>query len=255
VASLEGIIFDVDGTVADTERDGHRVAFNKVFAARGLGIEWDVEGYGELLAVPGGKERMRHEFPNYAFATSIPDLDAFVEEVHREKTETYIGIVEQGGVPLRPGIERVVRQAHDAGVRLAVASTSASRSVTAVLETGLGDEICSWFDVVLAGDDVSRKKPDPEIYFTAIDRLGLPADNLLVVEDSRSGLVAAKSAGLKCVVTYNYYTEDQDFSAAELVVTEFGTDDHEGNVIRSSKVAGLDSADRIDLAHLQMLFA
>ena len=218
---LKAIIFDCDGVLAETERDGHRVAFNRTFAQMGYDIEWDVELYRELLKIGGGKERMRYYFDQ----TSWPDArdkDALIKELHQRKTDFYMQIIESGQLPLRPGVRRLVDEAIAAGVRLAVCSTSNERSVHAVIETMLGSRRKAKFDVILAGDMVSKKKPDPEIYNLALDRLHLEPAECVVVEDNRNGLLAAKGAGMSCIVTTNAYTQDEDFSEADLVVPELG---------------------------------
>jgi HAD superfamily hydrolase (TIGR01509 family) len=219
---FKALIFDCDGVLAETERDGHRVAFNKTFADRGYGIEWDVTLYQELLKVGGGKERMRHFFEQTGWPEGTADRDALIKDLHRRKTDCYMQIVESGELPLRPGVARLVDEAVAAGVRLAVCSTSNERAVNAVVETLLGPDRKARFDVILAGDVVSKKKPDPEIYRLALERLALEPTQCVVVEDNRNGLLAAKGAGMYCIVTTNAYTEDEDFSEADLVVPELG---------------------------------
>jgi pyruvate dehydrogenase E2 component (dihydrolipoamide acetyltransferase) len=219
---LEALIFDCDGVIADTERDGHRPAFNRAFAEKGLGVEWDVPLYGRLLRVGGGKERMRHFFEETGWPEAASDRDAFIKELHKRKTDLYMEIVESGKLPARPGVVRLVDEAISAGVRLAVCSTSNERAVNAVVEKLLGPERKARFDVILAGDVVSKKKPDPEIYRLARERLGVEPSSCVVVEDNRNGLLAAKAAGMRCIVTTNGYTEKEDFSEADAVFPELG---------------------------------
>jgi HAD superfamily hydrolase (TIGR01509 family) len=219
---LKALIFDCDGVLAETERDGHRVAFNKTFADKGYKIEWDVAQYKELLKVGGGKERMRHFFEHEGWPAGTTDADVLIKELHKAKTDCYMRIVESGGLPLRPGVARLVDEAIDSGVKLAVCSTSNERAVNAVVETLLGTRRKARFSVILAGDVVSRKKPDPEIYALVLERLGIAPTEGVVIEDNRNGLLAAKGAGLHCVVTTNGYTQDEDFSEADLVVSELG---------------------------------
>jgi HAD superfamily hydrolase (TIGR01509 family) len=219
---LKALIFDCDGVLAETERDGHRVAFNKVFADRGYAFQWDVPLYKELLKVGGGKERMQHFFDQTSWPADTSDRDALIKELHKRKTDYYTQIIESGQLPLRPGVARLVDEAIAAGVRLAVCSTSNEKAVNAVVERLLGPQRKAKFDVILAGDVVSRKKPDPEIYRLAANRLGLDPTECVVVEDNRNGLLAAKGAGMYCVVTTNGYTEDEDFAEADLVVSELG---------------------------------
>ena len=219
---LKALIFDCDGVLVDTERDGHRVAFNRAFREKGLADEWDVALYKELLKIAGGKERMRSYFDSHGWPAGTGDRDGFIQELHRLKTDMFMAIVASGELPLRPGVARLVDEAIRAGVGLAVCSTSNERAVHLVLETMLGLERKARFSAVLAGDVVSKKKPDPEIYTLALKTLNLPAESCIVVEDSRNGFLAARAAGIRCLVTTNGYTEDEDFSGADLVVPELG---------------------------------
>lgn len=219
---LKALIFDCDGVLAETERDGHRVAFNRTFVDKGYDIEWDVALYKELLKVGGGKERMRHYFDQASWPQGARDKDALIKELHKLKTAYYMEMVESGQLPVRPGVARLVDEAIAAGIKLAVCSTSNEKAVNAVVETLLGPERKVKFAVILAGDVVSKKKPDPEIYSLVLDRLHLEPSECVVVEDNRNGLLAAKGAGMYCVVTTNGYTEDEDFSEADLVVSELG---------------------------------
>jgi HAD superfamily hydrolase (TIGR01509 family) len=219
---LKALIFDCDGVLVDTERDGHRVAFNRAFAARGYDIEWDVELYGELLQVAGGKERMRHYFDSDGWPTDIADKDASIKELHRLKTDLFMETIESGQLPLRSGVKRLVDEAIADEVALAVCSTSNERAVSLVVEKMLGAERKAHFRTILAGDVVSRKKPDPEVYELAKQRLKLNGDECMVVEDSRNGLLAAKGAGMYCVVTISAYTGSEDFTEADAVYPELG---------------------------------
>jgi HAD superfamily hydrolase (TIGR01509 family) len=219
---MKALILDCDGVLADTERDGHRVAFNKAFAEKGLAIEWGVELYGELLEVSGGKERMRHYFNNRGWPRELSNKDAFIKELHKLKTDFFMQIIESGELPLRPGVARLVDEAIAGNVTLAVCSTSNERAVNLVVGKLLGSRRKTRFSAILAGDVVSKKKPDPEIYNLASRRLGLEPSECVVVEDSRNGLLAAKAAGMYCIVTTNGYTKDEDFTEADLVVSELG---------------------------------
>ncbi|MHC4677715.1 MAG: HAD-IA family hydrolase, partial [Planctomycetota bacterium] len=221
-AVMKALIFDCDGVLADTERDGHRVAFNKAFEQKGYAIEWDVELYGRLLEVSGGKERMRHYFDNYGWPEDTTDRDALLKELHKLKTDFFMEIIGSGQLPLRPGLARLVDEAIAASIKLAVCSTSHERAVNLVIERLLGPQRKARFAAILAGDVVSKKKPDPEIYNLASQRLGLEPSECVVVEDSRNGLLAANAAGMHCIVTTNGYTKDEDFAEADLVVSELG---------------------------------
>lgn len=221
-AKMKAIIFDCDGVLADTERDGHRVAFNKAFAKKGLSIEWSVKLYGELLEISGGKERMRHYFDGYGWPCKSEDTDALLKELHKLKTDFFLQIIESGQIPLRPGVARLIDEAIAADVSLAICSTSQMQEVNLLVEKLLGHERKAHFGEVLAGDDVSKKKPDPEIYNLASKRLSLESSESVVIEDNRNGLLAAKAAGMYCVVTTNEYSKDEDFTEADLVVCELG---------------------------------
>jgi HAD superfamily hydrolase (TIGR01509 family) len=219
---MQALIFDCDGVLVDTERDGHRVAFNRAFAKAGLDVEWDIELYGELLRVAGGKERMRHFFQTQGWPDSSgDDKDAFLLELHRTKTAIFADLIGSGQLPLRSGVLRLVDEAIAANVRLGVCTTSNPKSIDAVLDL-MGPERKGSFEFVLAGDIVSRKKPDPEIYELAISRLSLPPEDCVVIEDSRNGLLAAVGAGLPCFVTTSTYTVEEDFSEAVGVAEELG---------------------------------
>jgi HAD superfamily hydrolase (TIGR01509 family) len=219
---LKAVIFDCDGVLVDTERDGHRVAFNRAFTAGGYDFEWSVAEYADLLKVAGGKERMRHYFDEKGWPDDVTDRDGFIGEMHKLKTDLFMEIIGSGELPLRPGVARLVDEVIAAGLLLAVCSTSNERAVNLVIETMLGAPRRAHFGAILAGDVVSRKKPDPEIYNLAMERLRLRPLECVVIEDSRNGLLAAKAAGTHCVVTTNGYTEAEDFATADLIVPELG---------------------------------
>ncbi|MEL6334877.1 MAG: HAD family hydrolase [Cyanobacteria bacterium J06633_23] len=227
MAELKALIFDVDGTLAETERDGHRPAFNQAFADTGIAWDWTPELYGQLLEVSGGKERIRAYVQDYLSDFQLPagfaDLDALIKHLHATKTNYYKQYAADGKIPLRPGVERLLNEARSAGVRLAIATTTTPANVQALLENTLGAESLSWFDVIAAGDMVPKKKPAPDIFEYALEHLDLPADNCLAFEDTNNGLRSATPTGLKTVVTVNEYTKDQDFSEATLVLSDLGT--------------------------------
>ena len=223
---MKALIFDCDGVLADTERYGHLPAFNQTFQEFGLPVCWSEEEYGIKLKIAGGKERMASfltpEFvAKVGLATDPVSQKEMVADWHKFKTQTYKQMIREGRLPGRPGIRRVVQEAKDAGWALAVASTSAEESVRGVLEYVVGKDLASGF-LVLAGDIVPKKKPAPDIYLLALEKLGVSPDDSLVVEDSRNGLLAAIRAGVRCVVTLSSYTWEEDMSEALLVVSDLG---------------------------------
>lgn len=224
--SLQALIFDVDGTLADTERDGHRPAFNLAFAEAGLDWDWDVALYGDLLSVTGGKERIRYYLQKYRPDFVLPDqADAWIAGLHQAKTRHYVRLLSEGLIPLRPGVKRLLTEARAHNLRLAIATTTTPENVTALLEATLGKESIDWFEVIAAGDIVPKKKPDPAIFTYALQALNLPADACLAFEDSRNGLRASHGAHLRTVVTINDYTREDDFSEAALVLESLGEPD------------------------------
>jgi HAD superfamily hydrolase (TIGR01509 family) len=234
------LIFDCDGVLADTERFGHLPAFNATFAEFGLPVRWSEEEYGRLLAIGGGKERMATFLtPGFVAAAGLPaDVDGQAEHLarwHQRKTERYTEMVGRGMLPARPGITRIIAEALDAGWTLAVCSTSAEPSVRAILDHVAGPDRAARFALVLAGDIVARKKPAPDIYALALQRLGVDAASVLVIEDSRNGLLAAVGAGLRCVITVNGYTEGEDMTEAVLVVSSFGDPGGEGTTVLANR--------------------
>jgi HAD superfamily hydrolase (TIGR01509 family) len=249
------LIFDCDGVLADTERDGHRPAFNQTFHEFGLPVEWSEETYGRKLQIAGGKERMASELtPDFVRANGLPeDTEGQAAELakwHKRKTEIYTEMVAAGRLPTRPGIRRIIGDAQDAGWTLAVASTSAEASVRAILDQAVGPERAARFDLVLAGDVVPHKKPAPDIYLLALERLAVPAAETLVIEDSRNGLLAAQGAGLRCVMTVNGYTEEEDNSEAILVVSSLGDPGGERTRVIANRGAAR-PGDYITLADLE----
>jgi HAD superfamily hydrolase (TIGR01509 family) len=218
------LIFDVDGTLADTERDGHRIAFNLAFAEAGLDWAWDVPLYGELLAVTGGKARMRRYVERYRPDFSPDgDLDHLLAELHRAKTRHYTRLVREQGLPLRPGVRRLLEEARACGLRLAIATTTTPENVTALLDNNLGTS--DWFELIAAGDVVPALKPAPDVYLYTLEKMGLGPTDCLAFEDSANGLAASLGAGIPTLVTVNGYTKDQDFTGARLVLDQLGEPD------------------------------
>jgi HAD superfamily hydrolase (TIGR01509 family) len=250
---VPALVFDCDGVLADTERDGHRPAFNQTFAEAGLPVHWSVEGYAEKLRIGGGKERMASLLTadfvrEHGLPTDPEGQRELLADWHRRKTATYKEMVRAGRLPGRPGIARIVDEALAAGWSPAVASTSAEESVRAVLEHVVGADVAARF-AVFAGDIVPAKKPDPAIYLLALERMGVAADDAIVVEDSRNGLLAAVGAGLRCVVTVSGYTAQEDTSEALLVVSSLGDPGEPTRVLANRTAAR--PGDQVTLADLE----
>jgi HAD superfamily hydrolase (TIGR01509 family) len=215
---LKALIFDVDGTLADTE-EAHRCAFNAAFLEQGLDWNWSKPKYAHLLSTTGGKERLA------AFIATLPletdarsALLAGIPAIHRAKTDHYTRMILEGQVPMRPGVVRLLDEAASRGVRLCIASTTTFANIEALLVTNLGANALDRFAVIGAGDQVIRKKPAGDIYEWVLARLRLPADVCVAIEDSENGLRAAKAAGLYTIVTPSYWTLSEDFAAADLVL-------------------------------------
>jgi HAD superfamily hydrolase (TIGR01509 family) len=233
MAELKALIFDVDGTLADTERDGHRVAFNRAFQGAGMEWNWSVAHYGRLLAISGGKERIRY-FLDRSKPDSelLHDQDRFIDALHRSKTAYYLQMLKSGAIPLRTGVARLIQEARNAHLSLAIATTSSLRSVIGLLESTLGKPSVDWFEVIGAGDMVAYKKPAPDIYQYVLHSIGLSAEHCVALEDSRNGLLAARAAGLETIVTVNEYTRHEDMSGAVLVVDQLGEPDQPFKVLQ-----------------------
>lgn len=226
---MSALIFDCDGVLSDTERYGHLPAFNKTFEEAGLPVQWTEDEYAEKLKIGGGKERMASLFTDeFVREHDLPadpeGQKGLLAQWHKTKTAHFKQLVADGKLPGRPGIRRIIADALDAGWTVAVASTSAEESVRAVLEHAAGKEASDRIRV-FAGDIVPAKKPDPAIYELVVEELGLDKSSTLVVEDSRNGLRAATGAGLRCLLTVNAYTQDEDNSEAVLVVSALGDPD------------------------------
>jgi len=219
-AALEAVIFDVDGTIADTERHGHRVAFNLAFERLGLPHRWGEEEYGRLLETPGGEQRLR----GYLTGQGLPAEEAasLARALHRLKQEIFLDLMRQGAAPLRAGVDRLLDELAAAAIRVAVATTAGRTWVGELLSTLLGPERAGRFETVVTGEDVAIRKPDPEVYLIALDRLGCAATAAVAIEDSEAGVAAARGAGLACLAVRNGYTLDHDLSRADLVVEDIG---------------------------------
>jgi len=242
MAELKCILWDVDGTLADTERDGHRVAFNMAFEEAGLDRRWDVATYGELLAVTGGKERIRFDMDRGGMP-EMPYDD--IAALHARKTIHYQSLIAEGRIPLRPGVRRLLDEAYAAGITLGISTTTTPAALDALIEHSLGKEWFDRFAVLAAGDIVPAKKPAPDIYNYAIQQLDMAPEHTLALEDSANGWKSVQAAGMKCVVTVNGYTQKHDFTGADLVVSELGEPDRDG-------VTVLQDANDLDIHHVEL---
>ncbi|MDM8561213.1 HAD family hydrolase [Candidatus Parabeggiatoa sp. HSG14] len=252
MTKLSALIFDVDGTLAETERDAHRVAFNEAFAEYHLDWHWTVELYGELLTVTGGKERIKHYVNRYRPDYNRPDnFDAFVADLHQKKTALYQTLLARNPISLRPGVRRLLEEARREGIRLAIATTTTLKNANRLLEHSLMPEAVKWFEVIAAGDMVSAKKPAADIYEYVLKDLGLKPEECLAIEDSKNGLRSAMGANLRTLVTVSDYTRHEDFSEAFLVLNHLGEPDKPFTVLAGN----VGDARYVDIALLRHLFS
>lgn len=223
---LSVLIFDVDGTLAETE-DCHRQAFNLAFRDAGLGWNWDHELYLKLLSVTGGKERIRHFAEHYdgEFLNAM-DAGQRIASLHQMKTVHYGDLIGSGEIPLRPGIKRVLDEARKNGLRLAIATTTTRTNVVSLLTATLGKGGPDLFDAISASDSAERKKPAPDVYYDVLDKLGCEAGDCLTFEDSQSGLISARAAGINTVVTLSAFTSCDDALDALAVLSDLGEPNH-----------------------------
>ncbi len=222
VRCAAALIFDVDGTLAETE-ELHRQAFNEAFIRHGLGWAWDRALYKDLLRVTGGKERIRAYHERLAAAPPLPDAD--IAALHRIKTARYAELVESGCCPLRPGVAALLAAAKARGQRLAIATTTSHGNIDALLSRALGRGWAADFDAIVAGDDVPRKKPAPDVYLAVLEELRLAPLDCVAIEDSANGLIAARGAGIPVLITRSMFFRDEDFADARAVLddlTELG---------------------------------
>jgi HAD superfamily hydrolase (TIGR01509 family) len=239
MTQIKAAFFDQDGVIIDTERDGHRVSFNMTFKEFGFADEWDVDYYHELLQIAGGKERMKHHWKTKGFSRPLTEeeIDNLVKEMHKRKTAIFVELIESDKLPLRPGIRRFMTELMEAGIQIGVCTTSNEQAAKAITEKILSD---IKFVIVLAGDVVKNKKPDPEIYNLALSRLGLQPEQGFVVEDSKNGVKAAKAASMKTIVTTNGYTEKEDVEASDVIVSSLGEPGGEKATMRKGDLPGFD---------------
>ncbi len=246
---LQAVIFDVDGTLADTERDGHRMAFNRAFDEFSLDWHWSPEEYGKLLAVTGGKERIRHYAKTHApELLGRIDIDTWVARLHQLKSEIYSSLVLAGAIPLRPGVSRLIHELREAGIRIAIATTTTPSSLRSLIMVNFKHEMMSLFEVIGAGDVVAHKKPAPDIYQWVLHQMNLPPEACLAIEDSQPGLIAARAAGLPTLITVSPYTAGQNFDGALSVVSNLGEPDAPAHSLEGLALSG----PLVDLAQLRV---
>mmetsp|Transcript_7868 Transcript_7868/g.16724 ORF Transcript_7868/g.16724 Transcript_7868/m.16724 type:complete len:275 (-) Transcript_7868:130-954(-) len=222
---IQAILFDCDGVLADTEPDGHRVAFNLAFQNNDIPESWSVSRYGKLLEIGGGKERMTAHWNEVGWPERIPPEGRAetVKELHLKKTDIFMTLIDEGKIPLRSGVLRLVDEAIERGVQLAVCSTSNEKAVSNLVRTLMGEERREKFRI-FAGDMVKKKKPAPDVYLMAVETMGLDKSRCVIVEDSHIGVGAAVAAGISCLVTKSSYTGNEDFTGAKMIVEELGDD-------------------------------
>jgi HAD superfamily hydrolase (TIGR01509 family) len=219
IGPIEALVFDVDGTLAETE-EAHRLSFNQAFREAGLDWDWTRELYTELLKVTGGKERIAHYIDSGARFGLPGDRAAGIKALHARKTVLYADLMAAGEVGLRPGVAALISEAKTRGLRLAIATTTSRPNVDALLTATLGEAAIRDFDPIACGDMVEAKKPAPDIYRLAMERLGLPPARALALEDSRNGVLSAKSAGLKVAASPSLYSAKDDVSDADVIVAD-----------------------------------
>ena len=226
--ALKALLFDVDGTLADTEPHGHLPAYNEAFAEAGLDWQWGPELYRELLLMPGGRERIQHYLE--AFEPELgehrddveADARAWVERIHKIKSRYFQRLVKAGKVPLRPGVRRLMREAKKRGILIAIVTNASKRSLEPFLLYTLGEDLLKKVDFIVSGEQVKNKKPAPDLYKMALLKLGVKAEECIAIEDSAMGLTAARQAGIATLITINEDTRRHDFEGAALVVDQLG---------------------------------
>lgn len=250
---LAALIFDVDGTLAETERDGHRVAFNEAFKQKGLSWQWDVKTYGDLLKITGGKERIRHYVETYNIdKSSLPEsLDTLIPNLHKAKTDCFVSMVAEGKMPFKTGVTRLFELAKKDQLKLAIATTTTLDNITALIKANLGSSGLNLFDIVAAGDIVANKKPAADIYDYVLQQLDLHPDECLAFEDSHNGLLSATGAKLTTIVTPSFYTQSEDFSMSPLVLDSFGDEKHKVTVLKGEDKG----KDYLDIEWMQSLLS
>lgn len=253
--TIRALLFDIDGTVADTENLGHRHAYNRAFRKLGLAFRWTPRLYRKLLQQSGGRERLLHYLRHYRpelgsqAAEILRDVTHWADRVHRLKTRYFRSAIAAGKVPLRPGVHRLISEAKAQGLKVALVSNASPETISALIDHSLA-ELAPMIDLVVSGADVPAKKPSPDGYLQAAHRLGLHPDECVAIEDSSMGLQAAAAAGITTIVTHNSNTLDDDFSAAALVLDALGEPDRPCVPVRGRIPSGCHYLRLADIAAL-----
>ena len=218
---LKALIFDVDGTLAETE-ELHRAAFNAMFENYGLNWHWDQAIYGKLLEVAGGRNRLQFFIEQYQPPLAGDYIDVTVQ-MHADKTKIYGQMMAVGNLALRPGVERLINKAIEKKLKLAIATSTSRKNVDALFAATLGQDVLAHFQAICCGDEVERVKPDPHVYQLALEKLNLSPDECLAIEDSHIGLTSALEANIPTLITSSAYTKGEDFTGAKLVMEDLET--------------------------------
>ncbi len=245
---LQAVFFDVDGTMAETEREGHRVAYNAAFAELGYPVSWDVTLYGELLAIMGGKERIRHYWAEHPELESLSE--SRIEQIHDVKARHFSDLVDQGSIGLRIGVRRLLDELASRQVPVSIASTITFEGLDALLRKNLGDSWQDRFQFLGIGDVVPVKKPDPAIYRWLLGQHQVDPLSVVTIEDTRAGLLASVGAGIATLITPSDYSRDQDFSEAACVASSLGDP---GELAHWRLASGADGSGIIDVGFLEKL--
>jgi len=247
VARLKAVLWDMDGTIAESERDGHRVAFNMAFEACGVRWRWDEAHYGDLLRITGGRERLLFDMNARTDAPTMSEREAVARAIHARKNVFYAELVSGGAIQLRDGVLAMMRQCRERGVRMGIATTTSRSNVQALMRVHLGERWADWFAVTVCGEDVQRKKPDPEVYLSALSVLGISPLEAVAIEDAPGGVAAARAADIPVVVTRSAYFAHAPIEGAVAV----GPGLHERRGWRPAARIGGDEARGVDLEDIE----